>query len=591
MKKLWICVLSILFASIPMASAGIVPARPFTTEVTVDTSTNLYISAYYGLWSMDVEVNDNVRNMCVYVPQNYFPCCDMLLVLAPDGKSAEEFANESGWMPLAEKYGFGIAFFEADEGMWNLKDPQDDLDYYQSAINIFGNREIIDFGEASLYMIGYGEGASMAHIIALNYSSMLAGVVTMGGNDVSASYIQEIGNQQSLVFAINVDFDTHLDGYLNKDVVMPIWIINDGNENSTLTQYWMTANNVVDEGLSNQYGNVYIEDVLHLNQSINNVALSRVWVSEIENAASYFDQAFQEDMWNNFFTERRRFSSEPNGALRVGYTLDEIGLKQRSFQIDGVTRYYLVYVPSGYDGSIALPMVIANHGHAARSEVYAQHSEWWRVAEARNFIVVFPQGSRCTSHPLCGCTQWASEDWEAEYIRQVMDLVQAEYFVDSTRIYVTGHSNGGAFTGYLAAEMPDVFAAAANVGGTAMMLETVPAHEEGKYMPYLAIVGQYDLMGMGDYSSPDSCSYLHMAQRLEINGMSDIQPLRKDTGSYTQYDYCGTQLNIPLVKIMINANFHHSYVPQYTWIIWDEFFSNYSRGEDGTLYYRGEAVQ
>ena len=261
-------------------------------------------------------------------------------------------------------------------------------------------------------MIGYGEGASMAHIIALNYSSMLAGVVTMGGNDVSASYIQEIGNQQSLVFAINVDFDTHLDGYLNKDVVMPIWIINDGNENSTLTQYWMTANNVVDEGLSNQYGNVYIEDELHLNQSINNVALSRVWVSEIENAASYFDQAFQEDMWNNFFTERRRFSSEPNGALRVGYTLDEIGLKQRSFQIDGVTRYYLVYVPSGYDGSIALPMVIANHGHAARSEVYAQHSEWWRVAEARNFIVVFPQGSRCTSHPLCGCTQWASEDWD-----------------------------------------------------------------------------------------------------------------------------------------------------------------------------------
>ena len=123
MKKLWICVLSILFASIPMASAGIVPARPFTTEVTVDTSTNLYISAYYGLWSMDVEVNDNVRNMCVYVPQNYFPCCDMLLVLAPDGKSAEEFANESGWMPLAEKYGFGIPFFEADEGMWNLKDP------------------------------------------------------------------------------------------------------------------------------------------------------------------------------------------------------------------------------------------------------------------------------------------------------------------------------------------------------------------------------------------------------------------------------------------------------------------------------------
>ena len=591
MKKLWICALAMLLLATPLASAEFVQARPFTTDVTVDTSKDLYVSAYYGLWSMDIDVNGTNRSMCVYVPQSYFPCCDMLLVLAPNGKTAEEFANESGWMPIAEKYGFGIAFFEAFEGTWNLAKPEAELAYYQTAINIFGNREIIDFGEASLYMIGYGEGASMAHIIALHYSSMLAGVVTMGGSDVSEEYIQQAGEEQSLVFSINVDFDTKLDGYLNKDVVMPIWIVNDGEENLPLIQYWMEANNVVDEGLTNQYGRVYMEDELHLAQSVNNVALSRVWVSEIAGAASYFDPAFQEDMWNNFFTERRRFSSEPNGALRVGYTLEEIGMEQRSFQVDGVTRYYLVYVPSGYDGSAQLPLVVANHGHAARAEVYAQHSEWWRVAEARNFIAVFPQGSRCVNHPLCGCTQWTSEDWEADYIRQVIERVQEEYAVDNSRIYVTGHSNGGAFTAYLATEMPDVFVAAANVGGTFSLLEDAPAHEEGRYMPYFTIVGEYDLMEMGNYADPDNCTRAHVAQRLDMNGMADSQPLVKDTGSYTQYDYTGTQLAIPLVKVMVNHNFHHSYVPQYPWIIWDEFFSNYSRGQDGTLYYRDEAVQ
>ncbi|MDO4547453.1 MAG: PHB depolymerase family esterase [Clostridia bacterium] len=591
MKKLLICLVALILFTMTVATAQPIEARPFTTDMTVDTSTDLYLSAYYGLWSMDIDVEGAMRTMCVYVPESYFPCCDMLLVVAPDGKTAEEFANESGWMPIAEKYGFGIAFFEAKDGVWNLEDPSGELAYYQTAINVFGNREIIDFGEASLYMIGYGEGASVAQIISLSYSSMLAGVVAMGGSDVDADYIRKVGDEQSIVFSINVDFDTRLDGYYNKDVVMPIWIVNDGDSNQALTDYWLNANDVIDEGLYNEYGRVYIQDELHMDGTINNKALSRVWISEMEGAAGYFDEAFQEDMWNNFFTERRRFSSEPNGALRVGYTLEEIGMKQYSAQIDGVTRYWLVYVPTGYDATSEVPLLVANHGHAARAEVYAQHSEWWRVAEARGFIVVFPQGSRCVNHTLCGCTRWASEEWEADYIRTVLESVTTEYSIDTSRIYVTGHSNGGQFTGYLAIELSDVFAAAANIGGTYSQLAETPTHEQGVYMPYLGIVGQYDLMGMGVYEdADDNRTFNHMKQRLAYNGMEEAIPLIKNTGSYTQYYYYGSELNIPMVQVMINDNFHHSYVPQYAWLAWDEFFSLYSRGEDGTLYYCSTAV-
>ena len=42
-----------------------------------------------------------------------------------------------------------------------------------------------------------------------------------------------------------------------------------------------------------------------------------------------------------------------------------------------------------------------------------------------------------------------------------------------------------------------------------------------------------------------------------------------------------------MVQFLSNHNFHHSYTPQYSWMLWDEFFSDFSRGEDGTLYYRG----
>ena len=58
-----------------------------------------------------------------------------------------------------------------------------------------------------------------------------------------------------------------------------------------------------------------------------------------------------------------------------------------------------------------------------------------------------------------------------------------------------------------------------------------------------------------------------------------------------QYSYNGSPLDISLVQVMINENFHHSYVPQYAWLAWDEFFSLYSRDANGTLYYCGNAAQ
>ena len=39
------------------------------------------------------------------------------------------------------------------------------------------------------------------------------------------------------------------------------------------------------------------------------------------------------------------------------------------------------------------------------------------------------------------------------------------------------------------------------------------------------------------------------------------------------------------------SNNCHSYMEDIAFMIWEEFFSQYSRGEDGTLYYNGQAVE
>ena len=86
---------------------------------------------------------------------------------------------------------------------------------------------------------------------------------------------------------------------------------------------------------------------------------------------------------------------------------------------------------------------------------------------------------------------------------------------------------------------------------------------------------------------PGKGGYNDIQMRLALNGMSDVVAETKDTGSYLLVTYRGTDQRVPMVQYLSNHNFHHSYTPQYSWMLWDEFFSDFSRGEDGTLYYRG----
>ena len=573
-------------------SAAQIVSQSFHPDAIVDTSENLYASAFYGLCERELEVNGTTRYISIYTPENYEPCCEMLLVFVPNGKTAEEFANECGWPALAEKYNFGITFYQPADGAWYIENPQNELDYYITAAGVVGQREIIDSSEAALYITGYGEGATIAQDIALNYSSMFAGAMFMGGeNAIPASYVEETGNKLSYPFAINSDFSLQLEGSVNKDVPLPVWIVNDGEENEVLTDYWKTANQVVDEGLSNEYARIYNEDASTKDQTINNRPYSRVWISNIENAAEYFDADFEEFAWTNFFTKIRRFTSEANGALRAAVTPESIGAVRYDIDVQGDKRFWYAYAPSGYDGSEALPLVLCCPGHSIAARLFIEQTEWWRVAEERNILIAFCQGGRCANHGLSGCTAWQSSkeglEYEMDYFNQVITGMSENYKVDKGRIYITGHSNGGMMTGTMARYCPELFAGAANIGG---MFGAEENAGTGEYLiPYIGIAGQYDLGNQGSYEEGTG-SYADILMRLERNGMSDAAVEVNETGGYMLASYRGSNLQIPLVQYLRMNNFHHSYTPQYARYVWDEVFSNYSRGEDGTLYYRGTPV-
>lgn len=570
-----------------MAFAEGLTVNEFTTELTVDRTENAYRSAYEGLWHLPVDVNGTERDLYVYTPTTYYPCRELLFIALPSGMSAESFANDSAWVEIAEKYSFCLGLLE---GEWS-EDASADIDFVIAANSAIGS--VVDCGSGFRYIMGYGDGGTMVQRFLLNYPSLFAGAVTLGAADISEEEIVAAGEKAACAFAGNGDFSTTIEGYLNSDVKMPVWVINDGNENQALIEYWKTANNTRDEGLSNAYATVYNQDVMTSVESKNNRAISRVWVSEMEGAASNFDPELTEYIWDSFLSEIYRFSAEPTGGLRLSYDMEEVGMFEESVEVDGTTRTWWTYLPSSYDGSEEIPLVVVFHGYSATSECIAADSEWWRVAEARNLAVVFPQGTTDASS-LSAYPRWMSTGETAQidvnFVNAMLDQLIEEYAIDESRIYATGHSNGGQQTDSVGLALKERFAAYANVGGAYAEVDYESQSFDGVYTASWLIVGEYDLQGQSDISQGNS--YTNLRRSLKVNGvdadLEEAEHVDADNGAYSLRTYWIE--GAPLVNFTEQHNFHHTYAPSYSWMLWDNFFSAFSRGEDGTLYYCGEAV-
>lgn len=176
-------------------------------------------------------------------------------------------------------------------------------------------------------------------------------------------------------------------------------------------------------------------------------------------------------------------------TLLIPLLLTAVAPTAKHWEVDGVRREALVVIPGIGEGKPA-PVVFVFHGHggtarnAARSFALDTH---WREA-----IVVYPQGlptpGRLTD-PEGKRNGWQhaageQEDRDLRFFDAMLASLKSEHNIDQTRIYSTGHSNGGGFTYLLWASRPDVFAAVApsSAGGrSARQVKPLPAmHIAGK---------------------------------------------------------------------------------------------------------------
>jgi polyhydroxybutyrate depolymerase len=268
--------------------------------------------------------------------------------------------------------------------------------------------------------------------------------------------------------------------------------------------------------------------------------------------------------------------------------------------VDGRLRRWYVYAPPDNQPDERLPLVLALHGYTDLGATFAERSEWYNVAQSRRFLVLFPcaypyarprQGGRCCPLPAWDIPFFPRDDGvdDIAFLRHVLCRTEAVYPVDRTRLYATGHSNGSRLTQRLMREWP-IFAAYGPVGATETDQTGLPyALPPSAFpRPVWLMMSEHDV-GDAARMDADSETYKTMRQLCEANAVPFDGAYVTTNGSWTHW-VMRTEAGVPLVRFTQALGLPHAYVPSIAWMLWDEFFVDYVKKEDGSVWYMGHKV-
>jgi polyhydroxybutyrate depolymerase len=147
----------------------------------------------------------------------------------------------------------------------------------------------------------------------------------------------------------------------------------------------------------------------------------------------------------------------------------------QTLEHDGIEREYVLYVPEAYDGSFDVPLMLNFHGFGGDASDYMNWADMRSVADAENFILVYPQGTILDGYPHWNAGLDTDENKSSAddfgFVETLIDELSSAYNIDEDRVYATGYSNGAFFSYSLACFHGDKIAAIGSVSGT-MMAET-----------------------------------------------------------------------------------------------------------------------
>ncbi|KAJ9314736.1 CAZyme family CE1 [Paecilomyces variotii] len=120
---------------------------------------------------------------------------------------------------------------------------------------------------------------------------------------------------------------------------------------------------------------------------------------------------------------------------------------------DNVPRSYIINIPSGYDTEKPAPLIFSFHGRGKTAYSQLLLSEFYNETWNPDAISVYPQGLKGWE----GETQWQGDPNsvgvnDVGFVLDMINNFSQNYCLDTDRIFASGKSNGGGFTGLLACD-------------------------------------------------------------------------------------------------------------------------------------------
>jgi predicted esterase len=158
---------------------------------------------------------------------------------------------------------------------------------------------------------------------------------------------------------------------------------------------------------------------------------------------------------------------------------------------------YRVYVPTSYDPSKPMPLVIALHGLGGTEDSFFDSYQQLppKLAEKHGFLMAAPLGFRVDGFygtRLMSAGDAATirrREYSEQDVMAVLGLMKANYAVDESRVYLIGHSMGAIGTWYLGAKYPENWAALVPFSGTG----SAATAERMQHIPQFVVHGDADL--------------------------------------------------------------------------------------------------
>jgi poly(3-hydroxybutyrate) depolymerase len=585
--------------AVPMETKPVPGKEDFNEYLKNLDPENAYLHPYWGLFEQPVDVEGKPRRAVGYIPENLPHCRPSVFVAIPSGVKAEVFLEASGWRELADKKSITVFMLEPDGETWGSV--EDEANYIFWAYKTINLRNVFSIAYTLVYFAGYEDGAKCLQGFLMQNPHIPCGTVLFNSDDMEAEFMGEVGNRQEFVTRPGIKgyAAPPLPGEALKEIRCPMWMVADSfsEQSKRVLDYWKHANHCAPQALRQGDTDVYQEDPYYNRMAIDQQPVAKVCVTEKEIA--YNDLAFLDEVWETFMKPVGRYVDIHAFALRPIRSVEEMGLVRRDMRIEGKKRYWYEYIPS-YAKSHPeekLPVVVALCGGGTVPESYACNTDWHKVAEEKQFIVVYPASWPHFKFDNELARPFWNDDFDPNkaddlgFFRAILEDLEKRQPIHRGKVYINGHSSGGAMSQRVALELPDIFTA---MGASAAPIMTfffpdksLPDTVRTDYeIPVWTIKGERD----GGPLKTNPISRKTLEYWLEHNRCGTFEAMKTyRSGAYNHLVYDNPE-GIPMVRTTVIREKPHAHIPSEALMFWEEFFCKYTRDEQGKIHYMEDEI-